>query len=273
MELIKLVIAEANVLLREGLKRVLAPESDLLVVGEAADETQVVEVVERTKADVLLLDLAISKRGAVPVLLDLKQKNLAAKVFILSLFPDDESILDSAKAGARGCVLKNILPSNLIQAIRKIHRGEIWVDKQLTCAETFAEFAGQTEDAEKLENKITRVLSKRELEILALVARGLTNQQISRALFISLRTVKAHVNHILHKLNVTNRIQAALLMLQHCGELVKQVGTEYEKRGAGDPMDKSKKPRKSGSSSDDEADNSPHPSQQLHYPRRRSRYA
>lgn len=218
MELIKVAIADANVVLREGLKRILTVESDLLVVGEAADNVEVAAVVERTKPDVLLLDLEIPKWKAVPVLLELEQKKVPSKVLILSLIPDQESILDTAKAGARGyVVLSGILPSMLIHAIRRIYRGEIWADRQLKSAETFAEFARQKSgyDIDELEGNITRVLSKRELEIIGLVARGLTNEEIGKRLFIALQTVKAHLNHIFHKLAVKNRTQAALLLVQH----------------------------------------------------------
>ena len=234
MEPIKVAIADANTLLREGLKRVLGLESDLLVVGEAMNDAEVAEIVARAKPDVLLLDLEIATRKAVPTLLDLKRKNVATKVFILSLFPDQESILDTAKAGARGFGLKSILPSTLIQAIRRIHGGEIWVDRQLNCAETFLEFARQAgaDEAGGTESEIATVLSKRELEILALVAKGLSNQEISKTLFISLRTVKAHVNHILNKLGVKNRLHATLLFLRHYQNDVK-----YGKRGAGGSPD------------------------------------
>jgi len=213
---INVAIADATTLFREGLKRVLAAQSDLLVVGDAADDVEVADIVERTRPDVLLLDLEIPKRKAVPTLLKLKQKNLPTKVLIFSHFPDLESILETAKAGARGCVLKCILPSTLIEAIRKIHRGEIWVDRQLNCAETFAQFARQTraDDVEELKNEIARVLSKRELEVLALVMNGLSNQEISKSLFISVQTVKIHLNHVFGKLNVKNRTQAALLLSQ-----------------------------------------------------------
>ena len=215
MDLIKVAIADANTLLREGLKRILAGESDLLVVGEAADNVEIADVVERTRPDVLLRDLKIPKREAVPVLLELKQKNLPTKVLILSLFPDKENILDTAKAGASGYALKSLPAATLIQAIRRVHRGEIWVDRQLNCAETFVEFARHmsTSEADQPENEIANRLSKRELEILGLVARGLTNEEIRKRLFISLRTVKIHLNHIFNKLNVTNRTQAALLFV------------------------------------------------------------
>ncbi len=215
MELIKVAIADPDTLLREGLKRIFAAERDLLVVGEAANEVEVAEVVEQTKPDVLLLDLKIPKREAVPILLELNRNNEPTKPLILSLLPDKEAILDTAKAGACGYALKGTSPATLMQAIRRIHSGEIWADKQLDCAKTFVQFARQswTDNANGGEEAISRVLSKREQEILGLVARGLTNEEIRKTLFISLMTVKVHLNHIFNKLGVNNRTQAALFFV------------------------------------------------------------
>lgn len=218
MELIKVAIADGNTLLREGLKRVLAAERDLCVVGETGDDDAVVHVVERTSPDVLLLDLEISKQKTVQILIELKKKNAPAKVLILCSTPDQESILDTAKAGARGyLVLAGIHPSTIIHAIRKVHGGETWVDRQLSCSETFAEFAGQKSglDVKEEQHDVTAALSKRELEIISLVASGLTNEEISKKLLVSEQTVKIHLNHIFQKLGVKNRTQAALLHARH----------------------------------------------------------
>jgi DNA-binding NarL/FixJ family response regulator len=190
-------------------------ERDLLVVGEAANEFDVMEIMERTEPDILLLDLDLPKRGAVPILLYLTEKHVRAKVFVLSLFPEKEDILDTAKAGACAYALKRTSSATIIQAIRRMHRGEIWVDNQLNCAEVFTEFARQrrNRDGTGLDDAIMEVLSNREFEILTLVAKGLTNHQISQGLFISLRTVKVHLNHVFNKLHVNNRTQAALLFM------------------------------------------------------------
>ena len=218
MELIKVAIADGNTLLREGLKRVLAAEGDLCVVGETGDEDEVVHVVEQTSPDVLLLDLDVLKRKTVQILLELKKKNVPTKVLILCSLPDQESILDTAKAGARGyVVLAGVHPSTIIHAIRKVHGGETSVDRQLSCSERFAEFAGpkSANDVNEAEDDVTALLSKRELEVISLVANGLTNEDISKKLLVSEQTVKIHLNHIFQKLGVKNRTQAALLHARH----------------------------------------------------------
>ena len=234
MDPIKVAIADANILLREGLKRVLAAQSDLLIVGETGNDVEVVDLVARTKPDVLLLDLEIPRGKAVPVLLELKKKNSPTKVLIFSHNPDQESILDTAKAGASGYALKCIIPSTLILAIRKIYGGEIWADRHLECAETFVKFARQKSgaDVHRLEHDITKALSRRELEILTLVASGLGNREISKRLFVSLPTVKAHINHILKKLNVKNRTLATLLFFQaYPNKVPAETGAEHRKFG------------------------------------------
>lgn len=214
MEVIKVAIADANTLLREGLKRIFSTESDLLVVGEAASESAALEVVERGRPDVLLLDLNLPKRGAVPILLQLTQKRSSTKTFILSLFREKEGLLDAAKAGACGYALKRTSPAMLVQAIQRVHLGEICVDNQLNCAETFVELARQTRNRHMNGFRDTfGALSRREFEILVLVGKGMTNDAISKRLFISLRTVKVHLYNVYQKLNVDNRTQAALLLL------------------------------------------------------------
>jgi DNA-binding NarL/FixJ family response regulator len=214
MELIKLAIADGDTLLREGLKRIFSAESDLLVVGDAPNELDAGELVERTKPDILLLDLNLPKRGAVPVLLSLREKHLPTKVFVLSLLAENESLLDTAKSGAFGCALKRTSSATIIQALRRVHTGEIWADKQLAYPEAFIELAQQAQNRKDSgpENSAIEALSKREFEILVLVARGLTNQEISKGLFISLRTVKVHLYHVFNKLRVNNRTQAALFL-------------------------------------------------------------
>lgn len=216
MQTIKVAIADANIILREGLKQILVINRDLVVVGEAADEMEVAEIVDRTSPDVVLLGLEIMKQRTVQLLLERKRKGVSTNVLILCSFPHDESILDTAKAGARGCVFLNgVQPATIIHAIRRIHAGDIWVDRRLSCSQTFAEFARQKSGYDVDEDEFTTMLSKRELEICSLVANGLTNETISKKLFISKQTVKIHLNHIFQKLGVKNRTQAALLHVQH----------------------------------------------------------
>jgi DNA-binding NarL/FixJ family response regulator len=214
MEIIKVAIVDADTLVREGLKRILAREHDMLFVGEGVDELEMNELLERVSPDVLILDLQVFKRKTPYNPLGLKEVGIGTKVLILSPCPDQMSILDAAKAGARGYVyLQDVNPATITHAVRMVHRGEIWADRQLACSQAFVQFALQRYQPEisQGEGEITTVLSKRELEVISLLAEGLPNKKIAKKLFIEEGTVKMHVRRICQKLGVKNRTQAALL--------------------------------------------------------------
>lgn len=212
----RLVIADANTLLREGLKRLMQDTEHLLFVGEAVNDVETMELVEQNKPDVLLLDLNIPKLEAIPILLAIKEQNLPTKALILSSYPDESKILNSARAGARGYILKSTTAATLVEAIREVCRGRLWVDRQLGIADTFALLAHRANTGDDIAGEINPLdlLSRREIEILHFIARGVTNEEIAKKLFVSVPTVKTHASHIFVKLNVRNRTQAALLLMQ-----------------------------------------------------------
>lgn len=217
MEAVKrLVIADPNTLLREGLKGILHDEKDLLVVGDASNDVETMESVGELKPDALILDLDIPKLEAVPILLAIREQSLNTKVLVLSMEPNETKLLNTARAGARGYTLKATSAAALIEAVREVSRGHIWVDRQVGCADTFALLAHQASKSDEIKIGINPldVLSKRELQILHLIARGLTNEAIGKKLFISVPTVKAHLSHIFGKLDVNNRTRAALVLMQ-----------------------------------------------------------
>lgn len=212
---IKVVIADDHTLFREGLKRILSLEKDLLVVGEASRGDEVTKVVERAKPDVLLLDLKMPKGDVVQTLLEVNEKSPGTKVLILTAFSEDENILNAAKGGAKGYVLKGIASTTLMQAIKTVHGGGFWIDREMPSADAFEEIVqaqSSRADAPAL-NEAVRILTKREMEILRLVAEGLTNEEIGKRIFISEKTVKTHLTNIFDKLKVNNRFKAALLIM------------------------------------------------------------
>lgn len=212
---IKVVIADDHTLFREGLKRILSLEKDVFVVGEASRGDEVAKVVERAKPDVLLLDLKMPKGDLVQTLLEVHEKNPTTKVLVLTAFSEDENILNAAKGGAKGYVLKGISSLTLLQAIKTVHGGGLWIDKELPSAEAFEEIAREQLASYVGEpaNEAVKSLTKRELEILRLVAEGLTNEEIGKKIFISEKTVKTHLTNIFDKLKVNNRFKAALLIM------------------------------------------------------------
>src|ERR1700757_1989064 len=216
---IKVVIADDHTLFREGMRRILALEKDMLVVGEASRGDEVTKVVERAKPDILLLDLKMPKGDVVQTLLEVHEKNPATKVLILTAYSEDENILNAAKGGAKGYVLKGIDFPTLLQAIKTIHRGGLWIDKEMPAADAFEEIAqGQmSQTTEARYDEAINALTKREKEILRLVAEGLTNEEIGKKIFISEKTVKTHLTNIFDKLKVNNRFKAALMIMGHPG--------------------------------------------------------
>lgn len=217
---IKVVIADDHGLFREGLKRILSLEKDILVVGEASRGDEVAKVVERSKPDILLLDLKMPKGDPVQTLLEVNEKNPSTKVLILTAYSEDENILNAAKGGAKGYLLKGISSSVLLQAIKTVYGGGLWVDKELPSADGFEEIAQSQVTRQKTEhsNDVLKTLTKREMEILRLVAEGLTNEEIGKKIYISEKTVKTHLTNIFDKLKVNNRFKAALLIMDRPGE-------------------------------------------------------
>lgn len=217
---IKVIIADDHALFREGLKRILSLEKDILVVGEASRGDEVGRVVERAKPDVLLLDLKMPKGDVVQTLLDVSEKNPSTRVLILTAFSEDENILNAAKGGAKGYLLKGVSSSVLLQAIKTLYNGGLWVDKELSSADAFEEIAQSQAVREKSEpvNDALKNLTKREMEILRLVAEGLTNEEIGKKIYISEKTVKTHLTNIFDKLKVNNRFKAALMIMDRAGE-------------------------------------------------------
>jgi DNA-binding NarL/FixJ family response regulator len=154
------------------------------------------------------------KGDVVQTLLEVKEKSPATKVLMVTAYSEDENILNAAKGGARGYVLKGIDLPTLLQAIKTVHKGGLWIDKEMTAAETFEEIAqGQMNGIDPEYRDIIGTLTKRETEILRLVAEGLTNEEIGKKIFISEKTVKTHLTNIFDKLKVNNRFKAALLIM------------------------------------------------------------
>ena len=213
---IKVVIADDHALFRDGLRKILSLEKDILVVGEAANGDEVSKVVERTKPDVLLLDLKMPKGDLVQNLLDVSARSPATRVLILTAFSDEENVMNAAKGGARGYVSKGVPSATLVQAIKAVQAGNSWIDKEIPSWEVFEEIVGghvAAREAAPSPNENIKSLTKREMEILRLVAEGLTNEEIGKKIFISEKTVKTHLTNIFDKLKVNNRFKAALMLM------------------------------------------------------------
>ncbi len=205
METISIVIAEDHALMREGTRRILEGYPDLKVVGEACDGEQAMDLLRRLRPDVVILDIRMPKLNGIEVVQQMSDCCPDTKALILTAYDDDEYIFALMGAGAHGYLLKTVQPTELIEAVRDIHSGEIVLYPAIA-----AKVAQLWAQSRFLAGRIVDKLSPRELEILRLAAKGLRNKTIAAKLFISTRTVEGHFSNILAKLNVTSRMEAVL---------------------------------------------------------------
>ncbi len=200
MDKIRLLVADDHPMLREGLVAVLGTQPDFEVVGEASDGEDVVRLVEQLGPDVILLDLEMPNVDGVEALQRLQKANASARTVVFTAYDTDERILGALRAGARGYLLKGASRADIFSAVRTVNAGGSLLGPAVTnrLLGRIGEDPGQTNP-----------LTPREIEVLALLARGLKNAAIAERLFISERTVKFHVGSILAKLGADNRTEAA----------------------------------------------------------------
>ena len=207
---IAILIVDDHPLVREGLRAVMGLEPDLRIVGEATDGIEAVEMARRLRPSVILMDVLMPKMDGVAATAEILDEDRDARVLVLTSVTDLERIRPTIDAGALGYVTKNAPPAELLQAIRTIHQGGVHLPANMA-----HRLIGAAADP-PCPPLAAGPLTERELEILRLVACGLGNDQIARRLLISPRTAGAHISHILDKLGLENRTQAALYAVR-CG--------------------------------------------------------
>jgi DNA-binding NarL/FixJ family response regulator len=198
---IRVLIADDHAVVRQGLKTFLDLQDDIEVVAEAADGEAAVAAA--AGADVVLLDLVMPKLDGVAALRALRERAPEARVIVLTSFGDDERLFATLRAGAAGYLLKDVEPADLVRAIRTAHAGQSPLSPAVA-ARLVDELAhgGHRSAPEEL--------TPRELEVLRLIARGRSNKVIARELGMAEKTVKTHVSHLLAKLGLADRTQAAV---------------------------------------------------------------
>ena len=207
-ETIRILIVDDHAIVRRGLRALIDTEPDMEAVGEAADGVEAVLKARSLRPDVILLDMAMPRKDGIPAIVEIKEENPDARILVLTSFAEDEKVFPAIKAGALGYLLKDTLPQELLQAVRDVYGGESSLHP--TIARKLVRELSQPSALPPTEEPLT----EREAEVLTLVARGLTNEEIAKMLVISDRTVGKHVGNILDKLHLANRTQAALYALR-----------------------------------------------------------
>jgi len=206
---IRVVLADDHAVVRQGLRTFLDLQDDIEVVAEAGDGEAAVDAVRRTQPDVLLLDLVMPVLDGVGALKRLRESGSRARVIVLTSFGDDDKLFAALRAGAAGYLLKDVQPPELVRAIRSAHGGEAPLSPAIATrvVEEIAQGGGAPAEVDDL--------TPRERDVLVLIARGRANKVIALELGVAEKTVKTHVSHILAKLGLTDRTQAALYAVRH----------------------------------------------------------
>jgi DNA-binding NarL/FixJ family response regulator len=204
---IRVLLVDDHAVVREGLRAFLELQDGIEVAGEAGDGEEAVAEAARLRPDVILMDLVMPGLDGVGAMRRLRESVPSARVVVLTSFLEDERLLPAIQAGAAGYLLKNVEPAELARAIRAAERGEAIIDPTAAArlVQAFADNARAPEPER---------LTRREREVLELIAQGRSNKRIALELGISEKTVKAHVGHVLEKLGVSDRTQAALLAVR-----------------------------------------------------------
>jgi NarL family two-component system response regulator LiaR len=199
---VRVLIADDHAVVRQGLRTFLALHDDLEVVGEAGDGEETLRQVEALLPDVVVIDLVMPKVDGIEAIRRIRDVTPSTRVLVLTSFLDDEKLFPAVKAGAAGYLLKDVEPSELANAIRAVARGEALLHPAV---------AGRVmEELVRRRPTPAEQLTERELDVLRLLARGLSNKAIALELGVSEKTVKTHVSNILAKLHLADRTQAAL---------------------------------------------------------------
>ena len=206
-ESIRVLLVDDHAVVREGLRTFLELQDGIEIAGEAADGEAAIREAERLHPDVILMDLVMPKLDGVGAMQELRRRLPSIRVIVLTSFMQDERLLPAIQAGAAGYLLKNVEPAELARAVRAAHAGGTLLDP--TVASRLVEAIAQPRGEEPRER-----LTAREREVLGLIALGRSNKRIALELGIAEKTVKTHVGHLLAKLGVPDRTQAALLAVR-----------------------------------------------------------
>ena len=208
-EKIRVYLADDHELVRRGLVALLSTEEGLTIVGVGADGADAVEHVRELRPDVIVLDLQMPRKSGLEAIGEILENDPEARILVLTSFSEDDLVFSAIQAGALGFLLKDSSPEELVRAITNVFEGHRFLDPEIAM-KVIQEINKPLMNRTPTEEPLTR----RETEILRLVSRGLTNNEIAEELVLSERTVRTHIGNILGKLHLANRTQAALYALR-----------------------------------------------------------
>lgn len=207
MELIRVMVVDDHEMVRKGLISYLLTEPDIELVGEASSGREAVRIAREKRPDVILMDLIMEDGNGIEATKEILSFYPECKIIIITSFYDDEQVFPAIEAGALSYLLKTARADEVISAIRKAMKGETVIEPKVA-----NKMLNRLRPKERMPHDD---LTEREMEVLMLIAEGMTNQEISEELFIGIKTVKTHVSNILNKLNVQDRTQAAIYANRH----------------------------------------------------------
>jgi len=210
METISVLLADDHVLVRQGTRELLEREGDLEVIGEAGDGEEAVALAVDLRPDVVIMDIAMPKLSGIEATRRIKGAQPDSAVLILSAYDDDQYIFALLEAGAAGYLLKDIPAQELVEAIRAVHAGESILHPAIA-RKVINRFASPLHEVSTSID--SDELTDREMEVLKLAAKGMTNMEIAKALSLSVRTVQGHLSNIFSKMQVGSRTEAVIQAL------------------------------------------------------------
>lgn len=208
-EPIKILVVDDQIIVRKGIRALLATEPDVQVVGEAENGREAIAQTEKLKPDVIVMDLVMPEMDGIEAIRHITANYPEARILVLTSFATDEKIFPAIKAGALGYLLKDSSPEDLVQAIHQVYQGESSLHPAIA-----RKLLQELSRPAQQQPPTTDPLTAREVMVLRLIARGLSNQDIADNLVISETTVRTHVSNILDKLHLASRTQAALYALR-----------------------------------------------------------
>jgi DNA-binding NarL/FixJ family response regulator len=211
---IKLLLADDHAMVRRGLQVFLSTQNDIKLIGEAATGQETLTQVAALQPDIVLMDIHMPGMSGIEATKQIKLSHPDVKVIILTSFSDQEHALPAIRAGAKGYLLKDIEPEDLVRAILNVHNGKVELHPDVA-GQLMSQFADADQDASPSVDHGIPELTAREQDVLKLIASGKSNRTIAEELFISEKTVKSHVSHVLSKLGMTDRTQAAIYAVKH----------------------------------------------------------